>query len=126
MKTGLWLRCADVRSQSRPTADAVPPICRRSSRLSSFPEAFFGSSGQGLGHRVRREALARIRGQRVRVDVLVQDHERGDRLDPALVGQADDRCLRDRGVGVEHVLDLPRRHEHSARVDHVLDAIDDE
>jgi hypothetical protein len=54
-----------------------------------------------------------------------EDDERDARLAPALVRNADDRCLRTAGVLVEDVLDLGRVDVLAARDDHVLRPADD-
>ena len=79
----------------------------------------------GLGDLERGEVLAGERAQLVRLDRLAGDDDRADGLDPAVVGDADDRDLGDRGMPVQDLLDLARGDVLAARVDHVLLAVDD-
>ncbi len=79
-----------------------------------------------LGDLEGRELPAQVVGQLSLGHVGFAHDERGDGLDPLLVRDADDGHLGDGGVGVERVLDLTGGDEDAARVDDVLDAVDDE
>lgn len=46
-------------------------------------------------------------------DRAARNDEGGDRFDPAVVGQPDDRCLGDGRMGVERVLDLAGGDENA-------------
>ncbi len=80
-----------------------------------------------LRHLERRERAAGVLDDCGLVDDMpVAGHDDGrHRLDPPRVRRRDDGDLGDRGVGVDRVLHLPRRHEHSSGVDDVLDPVDD-
>ena len=54
-----------------------------------------------------------------------QDDDGGDVLAPHRIGQTDDRRLRDRRMGVQHLFDLAAVHVLAAGDDHVLHPVDD-
>src|ERR1051326_363143 len=76
---------------------------------------------------VMRHLVAAVRHQVLlrRGRARAEDDEGLDRLAPFLVGQADDRGFRDRGMLEQSVLDLDRRDVLAAGDDHVLLAVAD-
>src|SRR5205809_5894192 len=79
-----------------------------------------------LGDLVPGQPLPRVLGQRVRIDVVLPERDEGDgHLAPAFVRHADDGALHDRGMAVEHLLDLYRGDVLSPGDDDVLAPVPD-
>src|SRR4029079_16158995 len=77
---------------------------------------------EALGDLVPGQPIPRVLGQRVVVDIVLPERDKGDRpLTPALVRHADDGALHDRGMAVEDALALDPVDYISPRDDDALD-----
>lgn len=54
-----------------------------------------------------------------------QHYDRGDNLTIAGIGRGDSCRFRHKRMGMQHILDLPRRNRLAAANDHVFEAVDD-
>ena len=116
---------APARAQRRPSAGRSPQLLLQDLPRRALGQLLRTRTSRGYLYAASRHGRRRSR-PRGHLRTWAEGHDGDDLLSQSLVRTTDDRCLADRGVAVEHLLDLARVDVVAAADDEVLLAVDEE